>query len=77
VAGKAALVHGKVGMFGISWGGFSALQVAARNPPALKAIITHCASDDRYTDDAHYEGGCIIQDMFVWGIGHTPLRPGR
>ena len=62
---------GKVGQYGISWGGFSALQVAARQPPALKAIITHCSTDDRYTDDAHYEGGCIIQDMFVWGISHT------
>src|SRR5262249_55319286 len=30
---------GNVGMFGISWGGFSCLQVAARRPPALKAII--------------------------------------
>jgi len=68
---------GKVGMFGISWGGFSALQVAARNPPALKAIITHCSTDDRYTDDAHYEGGCIVGDMFGWGISHTTngLRP--
>jgi len=68
---------GKVGMFGISWGGFSSLQVAARRPPALKAIITHCSTDDRYTDDAHYLGGCITQDMFVWGSMHTTngLRP--
>ena len=29
---------GQVGMFGISWGGFNALQVAALRPPALKAI---------------------------------------
>jgi len=58
---------GKVGMFGISWGGFSALQVAARHPRALKAIITHCSTDDRYSDDAHYLGGCVVQDMFVWG----------
>ena len=31
---------GKVGMMGISWGGFNALQVAALRPPALKAIVT-------------------------------------
>ena len=62
---------GKVGMFGISWGGFSCLQVAARRPPALKAIITHNASDDRYIDDAHYTGGCINGGMFSWGSGHT------
>ena len=31
---------GAVGMFGKSWGGFNALQVAALRPPALKAIVT-------------------------------------
>ncbi|HEX4151751.1 MAG TPA: CocE/NonD family hydrolase, partial [Steroidobacteraceae bacterium] len=58
---------GAVGMEGISWSGFNSLQVAARRPPALKAIITHCSTDDRYTDDAHYKGGCIVNDMFGWG----------
>jgi len=68
---------GKVGMFGYSWGGFSCLQVAARQPPALKAIITQSASDDRYTDDAHYTGGCINESMFFWGSVWTAmsLRP--
>ena len=32
--------NGNIGMTGISWGGFNSLQVAARRPPALKAIIT-------------------------------------
>ena len=36
---------GTVGMMGISWGGFNSLQVAARKPPALKAIITLCSTD--------------------------------
>ncbi len=58
---------GTVGMFGISWGGFNALQVAARQPPALKAIITLCAADDRYADDAHYMGGCLLNENLVWG----------
>ena len=35
---------GAVGMMGHSWGGFNALQVAARRPPALRAIITSCSS---------------------------------
>ncbi|HUT50830.1 MAG TPA: CocE/NonD family hydrolase [Alphaproteobacteria bacterium] len=58
---------GAVGMFGISWGGFNALQVAARQPPALKAILTLCAADDRYADDAHYMGGCLLNENLIWG----------
>jgi putative CocE/NonD family hydrolase len=58
---------GAVGMFGISWGGFNSLQVAARAPAALKAIITLCAADDRYADDAHYMGGCLLNENLVWG----------
>lgn len=58
---------GAVGMTGISWGGFNALQTAARNPPALKAIITLCAADDRYADDAHYRGGCLLNENMQWG----------
>ncbi len=50
---------GAVGMFGISYGGFTALQAATHAPPALRAIIPMHASDDRYTDDCHYGGGCL------------------
>ncbi len=58
--------NGHVGMTGISWGGFAALQVAARRPPALKAIITLCASDDRYADDIHYMGGALLTEQEMW-----------
>lgn len=58
---------GAVGMFGISWGGFNALQIAALRPPALKAVISLCASDDRYSDDAHYMGGCLLTENLQWG----------
>jgi putative CocE/NonD family hydrolase len=58
---------GEVGMTGISWGGFNALQVAALRPPALRAIITLCSTDDRYADDVHYRGGCVLAtDMLHW-----------
>jgi len=57
---------GRVGMIGISWGGFNGLQVAARRPPALKAIVTSCSTDDRYNDDIHYMGGCVLGDNFSW-----------
>ena len=58
---------GAVGMMGISWGGFNALQLAARRPAALKAILTLCSTDDRYTDDAHYAGGCLLNENLSWG----------
>ncbi|TKI04235.1 CocE/NonD family hydrolase [Martelella alba] len=61
--------NGNVGMIGISWGGFAALQIAARRPPALKAIITCCSTDDRYTDDVHYMGGALLTDGLQWGSG--------
>ncbi|MBI1878458.1 MAG: CocE/NonD family hydrolase, partial [Chloroflexi bacterium] len=59
--------NGSIGMFGISWGGFNSLQIAARRPPELKAIITVCSTDDRYADDVHYIGGCVLAyDMLPW-----------
>ena len=58
---------GSVGMMGKSWGGFNALQVAARRPPALKAIITVCSTDDRFADDIHFMGGCLLNDNLWWG----------
>jgi uncharacterized protein len=57
---------GRVGMVGISWGGFNGLQIAALRPPALKAIITVCSTDDRYADDIHYRGGCLLNDNLGW-----------
>jgi putative CocE/NonD family hydrolase len=56
---------GATGMFGISWGGFNSLQVAARRPPSLKAIITLCSTDDRYADDVHYMGGCLLSCLML------------
>lgn len=69
---------GSVGMIGISWGGFNGLQLAARQPEPLKAIITACSTDDRYTDDVHYMGGCLLADNLSWAsamYSHTALPP--
>ncbi|MFR9805480.1 CocE/NonD family hydrolase [Pseudonocardia sp. RS010] len=57
---------GRTGMMGISWGGFNALQVAARRPPGLGAIVTASSTDDRYADDVHYMGGCLLTDNLSW-----------
>ena len=59
--------NGAVGMIGISWGGFNGLQLAARQPPSLKAIITLCSTDDRYSDDVHFMGGALLTDNLRWG----------
>jgi predicted acyl esterase len=74
---------GPVGMFGISWGGFSALQAAMRRPPALRAIIPACFSHDRYHVDVHWWGGArLIGDSVYWpvemvGENALPPDPGR
>lgn len=57
---------GQVAMIGISWGGFNGLQIAARQPPALKTVITVGSTDDRYATDIHWIGGCLSKDNFDW-----------
>ncbi|MCK0713672.1 CocE/NonD family hydrolase [Chromohalobacter sarecensis] len=57
---------GKLGMMGISWGGFNSLQLAALRPKPLKAIITLCSTDDRYADDIHYKGGNMLLENLGW-----------
>lgn len=71
---------GNVGMMGKSWGGFNGLQVAACRPPALKAVITAYSTDDRFRDDIHFMGGCLLNDNLWWGtimMGYQarPLDP--
>jgi hypothetical protein len=58
--------NGRIGMIGLSWGGFNALQIAALNPKPLKAIMTVSSSDDRFSDDVHYMGGCLLSDNLSW-----------
>jgi len=58
--------NGNVGIIGISWGGFNGLQIAAMQPPQLKAVVSVCSTDDRYADDVHYMGGCLLGDNLSW-----------
>jgi putative CocE/NonD family hydrolase len=58
---------GQVGMMGKSWGAYNSLQVAARRPPALKAIIAVMGTDDRFAECIHFSGGCLLNDNFWWG----------
>ncbi len=57
---------GNIGMMGISWGGFNSLQIAARRPDALKAVIAIGTTVDRYNDDIHYKNGCLLSSNFSW-----------
>jgi hypothetical protein len=71
---------GRVGMIGISWGGFNGLQIAARRPRGLNAVVSVCSTDDRYADDVHYMGGCLLGDNLSWssvmfGKNSTPPDP--
>ncbi len=57
---------GNVGIQGISWGGFNGVQLAARAPEALKAVISIGTTVDRYHDDIHYKGGIQLGENIGW-----------
>ena len=67
---------GAVGMRGVSWGGFATLQTAVLAPPALKAIMSFCASDRRYADDAHYVGGAFALTGLKWAASFKAVMAG-
>ncbi len=62
--------NGKVGSWGVSYGGFACIQLAALQPPALGAIAPVYATDDRYTDDMHFSGGALC----ALELAHYPMR---
>ena len=71
---------GKIAMFGGSYGGFTAVQIAAHRPAHLTTIIPVYFTDDRYTDDCHYRGGCFrcYYDIGAYGcsmIGMNAMPP--
>jgi len=68
--------NGAVGMRGVSWGGFITLATAALAPPALQAIMPMCASDRRYTDDAHYVGGAFALTGLKWATSMKLVMAG-
>jgi putative CocE/NonD family hydrolase len=78
LAGKA-WCNSNVGMWGISYGGFTSIQVAMLRPPHLKAIVPVMATDDRYTDDVHYIGGCVtvseLSQYAVSMVGMNAMPP--
>ncbi len=67
--------NGRVGMWGKSWGGFNAIQVAMRRPPALKAILAVMATDDLFHDDVHHMDGAFHIDQFMPEMDHDNTLP--
>ena len=67
--------NGRVGMWGKSWGGFNAIQVAMRRPPALKAILAVMATDDLFHDDVHHMDGAFHVDQFMPEMDHDNTLP--
>ena len=68
--------NGKVGMLGISWGGFNSLQMAMRHPPELKAIIAIDATEELFHDDIHYIDGMMHVDEFELNMDMAPGMTG-
>jgi uncharacterized protein len=66
---------GRVAMWGISYGGFTAIQVALLHPPHLAAIVPMMATDDRYTDDVHYLGGCMtVSELSQYAVSMVAMN---
>ncbi len=68
--------NGKVGMFGISWGGFNSIQMAMRHPPALKAILAVDATEELFHDDVHYIDGMMHFDEYELNMDLSPAMTG-
>jgi len=72
---KQAWSTGSVGMFGISWGAFNSIQMAMRNPPALKAIVAAMGTDDLFRDDVHFIDGMMHVDSYELGQDIANILP--
>src|SRR5271170_4588986 len=68
--------NGSVGMRGISWAGINSLQIATMAPAELKAIMPMGCCDNRYTDDAHYQGGALTMGNVGWGAHFKTVMAG-
>ncbi|MFL5679580.1 MAG: CocE/NonD family hydrolase [Chloroflexota bacterium] len=67
--------NGNVGMWGISYGGFTSIQVAKLRPPHLRAIVPVMATDDRYVDDVHFRGGCMtVSEKSQYAVSQVAMN---
>jgi putative CocE/NonD family hydrolase len=70
---------GRIGMWGMSYGAFTSVQVAKLRPPSLAAILLVMGTDDRYLTDIHFVGGCVtvseLSQYAVSMVGMNALPP--
>ncbi|XP_066919312.1 cocaine esterase-like [Clytia hemisphaerica] len=73
--------NGCIGMYGKSWGGYNGLQMAYKQPEALKTTISLYLTDNRATDDVHHQGNTLIPNgllswsNFMYAINARPPHP--
>jgi putative CocE/NonD family hydrolase len=66
---------GAVGMWGISYGAFTSIQVAKLRPPHLRAIVPIQGTDDRYLSDVHYIGGCLtVSELSQYAVSQVAMN---
>ena len=66
---------GAVGMWGISYGAFTSIQVAKLRPPHLRAIVPIQGTDDRYLTDVHYIGGCVtLSELSQYAVSQVAMN---
>ncbi|MFL5712513.1 MAG: CocE/NonD family hydrolase, partial [Chloroflexota bacterium] len=66
---------GAVGMWGISYGAFTSIQVAKLRPPHLRAIVPVQGTDDRYRTDVHYIGGCVtVSELSQYAVSQVAMN---
>ena len=66
---------GAVGMWGISYGAFTSIQVAKLRPPHLRAIVPIQGTDDRYLSDVHYIGGCVtVSELSQYAVSQVGMN---
>jgi uncharacterized protein len=67
-AAKLPFSSGKVGMFGLSYYGFTQLLAAVERPPHLHAIVPAMTLSDWQTDAVNDQGKCLVGSSETWAL---------
>jgi uncharacterized protein len=67
-AAKLPFSSGKVGMFGLSYYGFTQLLAAVERPPHLHAIVPAMTLSNWQTDAVKYQGKFLVSSSETWAL---------